>query len=143
MPSPVFFREMYVAPNRDAAEQQVRESFERLYQVYHRAGQPGESYDLDFGQLRNERIIVGDPEDAVREIQSYRDEFGADYMFFRVYYLGMDPELSVECIRLFGAGGYPPLRLSGMKVASGCAKMDNPRVVRPHPLRPLSRWERG
>ena len=107
VPPPVFFREMYVAPSREEAEQEVRESFERLYHVYHRAGQPGERYDLDFEQLREERIIVGDPEDVVREIESYRDEFGAEYMFFRVYYLGMDPQKSVECIRLFGKEAIP------------------------------------
>ena len=102
VPPPVFFREMYVAPTREEAEQIVRDAFERLYSVYHRAGQPGERYDLSFQELREERIIVGDPEDVRREVQRYREEFGAEYMFFRVYYLGMDPERSVDCIKLFG-----------------------------------------
>jgi alkanesulfonate monooxygenase SsuD/methylene tetrahydromethanopterin reductase-like flavin-dependent oxidoreductase (luciferase family) len=99
---PVFFREMYVAPTREEAEQLVGDAFERLYSVYHCAGQPGERYDRSFKELRDERIIVGDPEDVRREIQRYRDEFGAECMFFRVYYLGMDPERSVDCIKLFG-----------------------------------------
>ena len=99
---PVFFREMYVAPTREEAEQLIMDAFERLYQVYHRAGQPGERYNRSFQELREERLIVGDPEDVRREVQRYRDEFGAEYMFFRVYYLGMDPEKSVDCIKLFG-----------------------------------------
>ena len=99
---PVFFREMYVAPSREEAEGEVMDAFERLYRVYHREGQPGERYDRSFQELREERIIVGDPDDVVQEIQRYRDEFGAEYMFFRLYYLGMDPEKSVQCIRLFG-----------------------------------------
>ena len=99
---PVFFREMQVARDRRAAEQEIRDSFERLYGVYHRAGQPGERYDRSFKELKQDRIIVGDPDDVAEEIQSYRDEFGAEYMFFRVYYLGMDPEKAIECIRLFG-----------------------------------------
>ena len=101
-PPPVFFREMYVAPDRDEAEREIMESLERLYRVYHRAGQPGERYNLGFQELKHERIIVGDPEDVIQEIERYHDEFGAEYMFFRVYYLGMDPEKSVQCIRLFG-----------------------------------------
>ena len=102
VPPPVFFREMYVAHDREEAEQEIMDAFQRLYHVYHRAGQPGERYDRDFQQLKGERIIVGDPDDVIQEIQRYRDEFGAEYMFFRVYYLGMDPERSVQCIRLFG-----------------------------------------
>ena len=108
-PPPVFFREMYVAPSRDEAEREIVDSFERLYQVYHRAGQPGEPYDRSFQELKEERIIVGDPKDVVREIQRYRDEFGAEYMFFRLYYLGMDLEKSVQCIRLFGEEVIPHL----------------------------------
>ncbi len=101
-PPPVFFREMYVAPTRREAEEEIRDSFERLYRAYHRAGQPGERYDLRFQELRDERLLVGDPDDVTMEINRYRQEFGAEYMFFRLYYLGMHPEKSVRCIRLFG-----------------------------------------
>ena len=52
---------------------------------------------------------MGNPEDVTREIQRYRDEFGAEYMFFRLYYLGMDPEKSVQCIKLFGREVIPHL----------------------------------
>ena len=102
VPPPVFFRELYVAGNRKEAEREMTESFERLYQVYHREGQPGERYDRSFEELTKDRIILGSPQDVTEEIQSYRDEFGAEYMFFRVFYLGMDPEKSVECVKLFG-----------------------------------------
>jgi alkanesulfonate monooxygenase SsuD/methylene tetrahydromethanopterin reductase-like flavin-dependent oxidoreductase (luciferase family) len=102
VPPPVFFREMYVARSREEAEREMVESFERLYQVYHREGQPGERYDRSFQELQEDRIIMGSPEDVRQEIQTYRDEFGAEYMFFRVYYLGMDPEKAVQCVRLFG-----------------------------------------
>ncbi len=108
-PPPVFFREMYVAPDRKEAEQEIIDSFERLYQVYHKADQPGEQYDRSFQELKEERIIVGNPEDVTREIGRYRDEFGAEYMFFRLYYLGMDPEKSVQCIKLFGREVIPHL----------------------------------
>ncbi|MBI4200365.1 MAG: LLM class flavin-dependent oxidoreductase [Chloroflexi bacterium] len=99
---PIFFREMYVASSRKDAEQEIRDSFERLYHAYHRHGQPGERYDLNFEELKEQRIVVGDPREVTQEVRRYQEEFGADYMFFRLYYLGMDPEKSVECIRLFG-----------------------------------------
>lgn len=102
VPPPVFIREMYVSHSREEAEREMMDSFERLYGVYHREGQPGERYDRRFQELKEDRIIVGDPDDVTREIQSYRDEFAAEYMFFRLYYLGMDPEKAVQCIRLFG-----------------------------------------
>ena len=108
-PPPVFFREMYVAPTRQEAEEEIRDSFERLYRAYHRAGQPGERYDLRFQELRAERLLVGDPDDVAVEIDQYRQEFGAEYMFFRLYYLGMDPEKSVRCIRLFGENVMPQI----------------------------------
>lgn len=107
---PIFFREMYVAPTRKEAETLIMNSFKRLYNVYHRAGQPGERYDRSFQELKEERIIVGDPEDVYTEIQKYREEFGAEYMLFRIYYLGMDPEKSVDCIKLFGREVLPYFR---------------------------------
>ena len=106
---PVFFREMYVAPTREDAEREIQDAFERLYQTYHRWGQPGERYDRRFQELKEERIIVGDPDDVAREIARYREEFDAGYMFFRLYFPGMDPEKSVRCIQLFGREVLPRL----------------------------------
>ena len=60
------------------------------------------TWERSFQELKEERIIVGNPQDVVDEIQRYRDEFGAEYMFFRSYYPGMDPYKTVECIRTFG-----------------------------------------
>lgn len=108
-PPPVFFREMYVAPTRQQAEQEIMDSFERLYHVYHRAGQPGERYDRTFQELKEERLITGNPDDVIKEVQRYQEEFGAEYMFFRLYYLGMDPQKSVDCIKLFGKEVIPNL----------------------------------
>jgi len=101
---------MYVAHDRREAEQEIKDSFERLYHVYHQEGQPGERYDLRFQQLKEERIIVGNPSDVIKEIEQYRDVFGAEYMFFRLYYLGMNPEKSLECIRIFGEEVIPHFR---------------------------------
>ena len=102
VPPPIFFRELFVAPSREEAEQAMMGAFERLYGVYHREGQPGERYDRGFEELKEERVIAGSPDDVAQEIRTYQQEFGAEYMFFRVYYLGMELEKSLECVRLFG-----------------------------------------
>jgi len=108
--TPIFFREMYVAPNREEAEWEIMAAFEQMYQTYHHWGQPGEHYDRGFQELKEERIIVGNPRDVVEQIDSYREEFGTQYMFFRIYYPGMDPEKSLQCIRLFGQEVIPQFR---------------------------------
>ena len=108
--TPIFFREMYVAPNREEAEREIMTAFEQMYQTYHHWGQPGEHYDRGFQELKEERIIVGNPRDVVEQIDSYREEFGTQYMFFRIYYPGMNPEKSLQCIRLFGQEVIPQFR---------------------------------
>jgi len=107
VPPPVLVREMYVADTREAAEREMVDAVERLYRMYRREGQPGERYDDSFRELKEERIIVGDPAEVIREIARYRDEFGVQYMIFRVYYLGMDLERAIESVRLFGQAVIP------------------------------------
>lgn len=102
VPPPVFFRELFLAPTREQALQSMKHAFERLYGVYHREGQPGERYDRSFEELEGERVIAGSPDDVAQEIKTYQEEFGAEYMFFRVYYLGMELETGLNSIRLFG-----------------------------------------
>jgi alkanesulfonate monooxygenase SsuD/methylene tetrahydromethanopterin reductase-like flavin-dependent oxidoreductase (luciferase family) len=48
------FREMHVATDSRRAEEEMKESFRALYESYARWGQPGERYDLDFDELREE-----------------------------------------------------------------------------------------
>ena len=45
---------------------------------------------------------MGGPHEVTEEIQSSQDELGAKYMFFRVYYLSMDPEQRMQWIKLCG-----------------------------------------
>ena len=107
VPPPVLVREMYVADTREEAEREMVDAVERLYRMYHREGQPGERYDYGFQELKEERIIVGDPAEVIREIERYQDEFGVQYMIFRVYYLGMDLERAIQSVRLFGQAVIP------------------------------------
>jgi alkanesulfonate monooxygenase SsuD/methylene tetrahydromethanopterin reductase-like flavin-dependent oxidoreductase (luciferase family) len=96
------FRELHLARNSRRAEEEMEASLRAMYQSYARWGQPGERYDLEFDELKEERILVGSPDEVAERVMEYRDEFQVPFMWFRLYYPGMDPELALETIRLFG-----------------------------------------
>jgi alkanesulfonate monooxygenase SsuD/methylene tetrahydromethanopterin reductase-like flavin-dependent oxidoreductase (luciferase family) len=96
------FRELHVAPDSRRAEEEMRTSLRAMYESYAKWGQPGERYDLEFDELKQERILVGSPEEVAEKVTEYRDEFGVPFMWFRLYYPGMDPNLALETISLFG-----------------------------------------
>jgi alkanesulfonate monooxygenase SsuD/methylene tetrahydromethanopterin reductase-like flavin-dependent oxidoreductase (luciferase family) len=106
-------REMHVARDSRRAEEEMREPFQAMYASYARWGQPGERYDLDFDELKNERVLVGSPQEVAERIVEYGDEFDVPFMLFRLYYPGMDPELALETIRMFGEEVIPVCRAAG------------------------------
>jgi alkanesulfonate monooxygenase SsuD/methylene tetrahydromethanopterin reductase-like flavin-dependent oxidoreductase (luciferase family) len=81
-----------------------------MYESYARWGQPGERYDLEFDELKEERILVGSPQEVAERVAEYRDEFDVPFMWFRLYYPGVDPQLALETIRLFGQEVIPLCR---------------------------------
>ena len=107
------FREMHVAADSRRAEDEMQASLRAMYESYARWGQPGERYDLGFDELKNERALVGSPEEVAERVIEYRDEFEVPFMWFRVYYPGMDPELALDTIRLFGEEVIPHCREAG------------------------------
>lgn len=103
-------RDLWIADSRQEADRTIASSFERYYRQYVRWGQPGERYDLDFDQLKQGRVILGTPEEVTDEIIAYHDEFGVEFMWFRVYWPGMQLERSLEVIRRLGAEVLPRVR---------------------------------
>ena len=104
------FRDLCVATRGRQAEASLREAYERMYQLYRRWGQPGEQYEQTFGELKRERLIVGSPDEVTEQILAYRRDFGAEFIWFTVYWPGMDMELSLETIRIFGERVIPELK---------------------------------
>lgn len=109
-PGVPMFREMHVAADSRTAEAQMKGALEALYQSYARWGQPGERYDQDFAELKRERILVGTPQEVADSVTAYRDEFDVPFMWFRLYFPGMDPELTLDTVRLFGSEVIPRVR---------------------------------
>lgn len=48
--------------------------------------------EYDPADLVEDRFIVGDPDDWVRELESYEDHLGVDHVVARIYFEGMDHE---------------------------------------------------
>ena len=65
------------------AEERIREGYERRYRRYQQWGQPGERYDLDFDELKRDRLIFGSVRSG-REVMAYHEEFGTEFMWFMV-----------------------------------------------------------
>jgi alkanesulfonate monooxygenase SsuD/methylene tetrahydromethanopterin reductase-like flavin-dependent oxidoreductase (luciferase family) len=109
-PGVPMFRELHVAETRQLAKQHVGESFGRLMQRYHCLGQPGENYNLSTEEAATDRLIVGTSADAVRAINSYKEEFRVPFIWFRVYWPGMAIEAALETIRIVGEEVLPYVR---------------------------------
>jgi alkanesulfonate monooxygenase SsuD/methylene tetrahydromethanopterin reductase-like flavin-dependent oxidoreductase (luciferase family) len=53
---------------------------------------------------------VGSPEEVADQVLGYHREFGAAFMWFTVYWPGIDPQWSLETIQLFGERVIPAIR---------------------------------
>ena len=104
------FRDLCVAGSAREAEERVKGAYERMYQQYQRWGQPGERYDLSFDELKRDRLMVGSPDEVVDQVMAYHQEFGAEFMWFTVYWPGMDPQWTLETIQLFGERVIPEVK---------------------------------
>lgn len=103
-------RDIVVAASRREAEGLVEESFTNYLHFQHKWGQPGERYDLDFDALKTDRMIVGTSEDAIAEIVRLHEEFKVEFVTFRTYTPGMDPERALDVIRQLGEEVLPAVR---------------------------------
>ena len=104
------FRDLCIASSSREAENRIKEAYERMYQLYQRWGQPGERYDQSFEELKQERLIVGSPDEVIEQVMAYHQEFGAEFMWFTVYWPGMEPQWTLETIQAFGEQVIPVVK---------------------------------
>ena len=104
------FRDLCVAGSTQEAEERIKDAYARMYELYHRWGQPGERYDQDFDQLKQERLILATPEEVAEQVMAYHQEFGVEFMNFTTYWPGMNPQWTLETIQLFGEKVIPELK---------------------------------
>ena len=108
-------KELYVAPDRRTALAECRPFLEAKYKAYASWGQDkalpeGDSFDLDFEELVADRFIIGDPDDAVREIKRYVGALDVNCFIFRVQWPGMEQAKVLRTIELLATRVFPALR---------------------------------
>jgi alkanesulfonate monooxygenase SsuD/methylene tetrahydromethanopterin reductase-like flavin-dependent oxidoreductase (luciferase family) len=107
-------KELYVAPDRRTAIQECRPFLEAKYKAYGAWGQDkalpeGESFDVGFDELVQDRFIIGDPDDAIRELRRYADALGVNCFIFRIQWPGMAQAKVLRTIELLAARVMPAL----------------------------------
>ena len=108
-------KELYVAPDRRTALQECRPFLEAKYKAYTSWGQDkalpaGDTFSPQFEELVADRFIVGDPDDAVREIKRHAERLGATTFIFRVQWPGMEQAKVLRTIELLAERVFPALR---------------------------------
>jgi alkanesulfonate monooxygenase SsuD/methylene tetrahydromethanopterin reductase-like flavin-dependent oxidoreductase (luciferase family) len=110
-------KELYVAPDRKTALRECRPFLEAKYQAYAAWGQdkalPQEdSFDLAFEELVQDRFIIGDPDDCVRELRRYVEALGVNCFIFRIQWPGMEQAKVLRTIALLARHVMPELQQS-------------------------------
>jgi alkanesulfonate monooxygenase SsuD/methylene tetrahydromethanopterin reductase-like flavin-dependent oxidoreductase (luciferase family) len=108
-------RELFVAKDRDTALRTCMPYLERKYQTYVSWGQSGalpqdDTLDLPFDELRDQRFIIGSPDDCVEQLLLYHQRLGANHFLLRFQWAGMPQAQVLEAITLFGERVMPHLR---------------------------------
>jgi alkanesulfonate monooxygenase SsuD/methylene tetrahydromethanopterin reductase-like flavin-dependent oxidoreductase (luciferase family) len=111
-------KELYVAPDRGTALKECQPFLEAKYKAYASWGQDkalpeGDGFPHEFEELVADRFIVGDPDDAVREIKRYADRLGANCFIFRIQWPGMEQAKVLRSIELLAERVFPALRAPG------------------------------
>jgi alkanesulfonate monooxygenase SsuD/methylene tetrahydromethanopterin reductase-like flavin-dependent oxidoreductase (luciferase family) len=108
-------RELFVARHRDTALRICRPYLEHKYQTYVAWGQSGalpqgDSLDLPFEALCDQRFIIGSPDDCVEQLRLYHERLGANHFLLRVQWAGMPHTQVLEAIALVGEQVIPQLQ---------------------------------
>lgn len=107
-------KELYVAPDRRNAIQECRPYLEAKYKAYGAWGQDkalpqGDSFDVAFEELAQDRFIIGDPDDCIRELRRYADALGVNCFILRIQWPGMEQAKVLRTIKLLAERVMPAL----------------------------------
>jgi alkanesulfonate monooxygenase SsuD/methylene tetrahydromethanopterin reductase-like flavin-dependent oxidoreductase (luciferase family) len=108
-------KELFIAPDRRTALREAQPYLEAKYRAYSQWGQDRElpateTFAVPFETLVQDRFILGDPDDCIRQIRTHQEQLGVTHMKFRVHWPGMPHELVMRTIRLLGEKVLPACR---------------------------------
>jgi alkanesulfonate monooxygenase SsuD/methylene tetrahydromethanopterin reductase-like flavin-dependent oxidoreductase (luciferase family) len=114
----ILIRETYLHRDSEKAKQGGNKYIIDMYKYYFSLGvkmfvRGKQLTGLDdpfFDHLAEERFIIGTPEEAIQEIDRYKEELGINYIACRMVFPQADHETISECIELFGKEVIPALR---------------------------------
>jgi probable F420-dependent oxidoreductase len=106
----ILLRQTYIAKNRKKAEDDADKYIISMYRYYFSLAvklfvRGKELTGLDdplFDLLPEDRLIIGDPEDCVREVKRYKDELGINYIVCQMVFPQATHKTTSKCIELWG-----------------------------------------
>ena len=71
---------------------------------------PKDSLNVPFDERRNQRVIIGSPDDGAEPWLRYQERLQANHLLLRVQWAGTPQEQALEAIELFGERIIPGLQ---------------------------------
>ena len=114
----ILLRETYVGENKKKSKEEADKYIISMYKYYFTLGvkmfvRGKQLTGLDdplFEHLPEERFMVGDPEDCIKEVKRYRDELGINYIACRMIFPQTTNKTVSKCLELFGKEVIPNVR---------------------------------
>lgn len=106
----ILLRETYVGEDKKKSKEEADKYIISMYKYYFSLGvkmfvrgkQLAGLGDPLFEYLPEERFIIGDPEDCIKELKRYRDELGINYIACRMVFPQATNKTISKCLELFG-----------------------------------------
>lgn len=113
----ILLRETYVGEDKKKSKEEADKYIISMYKYYFSLGvkmfvRGKQLTGLDdplFEHLPEERFIIGDPEDCIKEAKRYRDELGINYIACRMVFPQATDKTISKCLELFGKEVIPNL----------------------------------
>jgi alkanesulfonate monooxygenase SsuD/methylene tetrahydromethanopterin reductase-like flavin-dependent oxidoreductase (luciferase family) len=103
-------RTAYITDDEAEAQSTLERVFKNMAQIQSRWGQPGERSTLSFEQIKEERILLGSPEQVAERLIALHRELGVQCVFLHVYTPGMDPAAALAMVDRLGTETLPLVR---------------------------------
>ena len=95
----------------------------------------GETFDLPFERLVQDRFVIGTPDDCLHQLLSWRDDLGVDHFIFRPFWSGMPVETALESMDLLSREVRPgpsgTMKVARTDDSGRCRSSRNAEAVEP------------
>lgn len=113
----ILMRRVHIAGNKKTAKKEAAEYIIGMYRFFLGLGvkmsvrgkELTSPDDPLFDYLAEDRFIIGDPEDCIREVERYRHELGISYILCTMKFPKGTNEIVSRCIELFGKEVIPKI----------------------------------